>query len=296
MSSSPEVFRHAHAILAESLVWDPADGGSMLWCDITAGLIHRSPIAAPADGTGDSTIALPPPVASFGLAHVDGGEGWVVSLEDRVVLVDAAGTITRELASIPPAHPGIRMNEGKVDPAGRWVTGSMDVTDGDPDAAFYSVSTDGEVRVLLGGIEVGNGLEWSGDSIWFTDTGASTIYRGTYSAAGEITDVEPFHQGAPHDGLVMATDGTFWGALYGESRVMHLSASGEELGHIDLPAPNITSVAFGGADLGTLFIASARENLTEEQLEEFPLSGSIFSVQTGTAGRPSRVFGSPPVE
>ena len=59
---------------------------------------------------------------------------------------------------------------------------------------------------------------------------------------------------------------------------------------LELPAPNVTSVAFGGADLRTLFVASARENLTEEQLLAHPLSGSIFAITTETSGRESRTF------
>lgn len=291
------VFRDTQAILGESLVWDPTvdatqPAGAMLWCDITAGVIHRSPLGAPADGTGDITIALPPPVASFHPAEFDGVRGYVVSLGDRVVLVDDSGRIARDLATVPHAHDGLRLNEGKVDPAGRWVTGSMDLTRKDPDGAFYSVSPSGELRLLLGGIAVGNGLEWSEDGswIWFTDTGAGTVYRGAYSANGEITEVEPFLLGAPHDGLAMTADGSFWGALYGESRVVHYDAAGGELEHVELPVPNVTSVAFGGPGLETLYVASARENLTEQQLESTPLSGAIFALETGSTGRAPRTF------
>ena len=116
------VFRETRAILGESLVWDATDGGAMLWCDITAGLIHRSPLMAPADGSGDTVIALPAPVGSF---HPCDLGGFIVSLGDRVVVVDAAGSITREVARIPHSREGLRLNEGKVDPAGRWVTGSL---------------------------------------------------------------------------------------------------------------------------------------------------------------------------
>src|SRR4051812_3893728 len=138
------VFRATQAILGESLVWD-ADRATIWWCDITAGLIHGSPIDGPVDGADDSRIALPAPVASFALTD-DGG--FVVSLEDRVVVTDAAGTILRELAAIPHARPGLRMNEGKVDPAGRWVSGSMALVGDDPDAALYAITPAGELAVL----------------------------------------------------------------------------------------------------------------------------------------------------
>lgn len=281
------VFRETKSILGESLVWSP-ESHSMLWCDITAGLVHRSEIGGAADGSDDTTIALPAPVASF---HFAVGGGFVVSLGDRVVLADSAGTVTRTLAHIKHAHAGLRLNEGKVDHRGRWVTGSMDVTTKDPDGAFYCVTPDGDLRMLIGGIGVANGLEWSpdGSRIWFTDTSVETIYTGAYAPDGQITHVEPWHQGVPHDGLTMAADGTFWGAQYGTGKVVHYTADARELETIDLPAPNLTSVALDGD--GTLYVCSARENLTEEQLEQYPLSGSVFSLATATRGIPASTFG-----
>jgi sugar lactone lactonase YvrE len=71
-------------------------------------------------------------------------------------------------------------------------------------------------------------------------------------------------------------DGNFWSAIYGAGRVIHYDSTGVEIFSIDLPTPNVTSVAFGGADRSTLYITSARENLTEEKREAHPPSGSVF--------------------
>lgn len=262
----------------------------MVWCDITSGLIHRSPVGAARDGSGDTTFALPAPVCSFYPAVVGGENGYVVSLADRVVVTDFAGTIVKQLAEIDRRHAGLRLNEGKVDPAGRWITGSMNLTSKEPDGAFYSVSPHGEVRVLRGGIAVANGLEWSldGTRIFFTDTGAESVYTGAYSEDGDVTDVEVFIHGGAHDGLTIDRDGNFWGAIYGSGCVIKYDSAGAEILRVELPAPNVTSVAFGTGS--TLYVASARENLTEEQLAAHPLSGSIFAIETDTAGRPPNVF------
>ena len=286
---SPTVFRSARAILGESLVSDVAsDAPAMLWCDITAGLIHRSPLDGSADGSDDTVIALPAPVASFHLADLDGAAGYVVSLGDRVVLVDGGGEIVTELAAIEHAHDGLRLNEGKVDPAGRWVTGSMDLTRGEPDGAFYSVTAAG-ARVIAGGIGTANGLEWSPDGtrIYYTDTSTETIYTGGYSADGDISDVEVFHHGEMHDGLTVDADGWLWSAVYGAGVVVRYDENGVERERHEFAAPNLTSVAFAGS---TLYVASARENLTEEQLLAHPLSGAVFALETTTTGRPARVF------
>ena len=281
------VFRDSRAILAESLVWDP-ERRAMLWCDITAGTLHASGIDDPADGSADSVLSFPPPLASFHRAP----SGYVVSLGDRVVLADADGTEIRELGRIDHAHPGMRLNEGKVDPRGRWVTGSMDLTRGAADGAFY-VLTEDDARVLVGGVGTANGLEWSldGERIYFTDTSAETIYTGTYTEDGETVDVTTYHHGSMHDGLVIDEEGHLWSAEYGAGRVRRMDPQGRVVASIDLPAPNVTSVAFGGHDLDTLYVASARENLTEDDLAAHPLSGAIFSIDVGVRGRAAAVFG-----
>jgi sugar lactone lactonase YvrE len=286
------VFRHARAILGESLVWEPATA-SVLWCDISAGLIHRSPLSGAADGSDDEVISLPGPVCSFHPARVSSGDGFVVSLKDRVVTTDAHGGRVTDVATIDHAHQGLRLNEGKVDPVGRWITGSMDLS-GEPDGAFYSVTSDGRVRTLLGGVGTANGIDWSADGtrIFFTDTGVGTVYAADYTAEGEIENPEPLLTGGPHDGLAIDDEGCLWGALYGEGRVVRYSGTGEELLSVELEVPNVTSVAFGGPGRTTLYVCSARENLTEEQLDAHPLSGSVFAIETSTRGREPYVFGS----
>lgn len=285
-------FRDAKAVLAESIVWDPA--GDLLWCDITAGLLHRSPIDGPVDGSADTVLRLPPPLASFAPAV---GGGYVASLGDRIVLVEADGAIARTLSPVPHAHDGLRLNEGKADPVGRWVTGSMNLTTGAADGALYSIAGSDEeapLRLLRGGFGVANGTEWSADGtrIYFTDTSVKTIYQADYSITGDVTNVEAFHSGDSHDGLVIDSEGYLWSGIYGGGRVVRYSPDGAEDLTIEIPAPNITSVAFGGHDLSTLFVASARENLTEEQLVEHPLSGAIFAIDTSVHGLRPRSFGS----
>jgi sugar lactone lactonase YvrE len=265
----------------------------MLWCDISAGLIHRSPLSGALDGSDDEVLSLPAPVCSFHSARLPSGEGLVVSLGDRVVTTDSHGGDLTELARIDHANPGLRLNEGKVDPQGRWVTGSMDLS-GEPDGAFYSITPDGGVRTLLGGIGTANGIDWSSDGarIFFTDTGVGTVYAADYTTDGDIENPQPLLVGGPHDGLAIDEEGCLWGALYGEGRVVRYSGEGDELESVEINAPNVTSVAFGGPTRSTLYVCTARENLTEEQLVEHPLSGSVFAIETLTHGREPYVFGS----
>jgi sugar lactone lactonase YvrE len=278
------VFSDARAVLAESIVWDPA-GQRLRWTDITLGTLNT----ADAHGSLESSVPLPPPLASF---QPRAAGGFVAALGDVVVVTDAEGTVEREIARVQHAGPGLRFNEGKCDPFGRFLVGSMNLTTGEPDGALYSVEGDGTTRLLRGGFGVTNGIEWSDDGtvMYVTDTSASTIYRAPYGPDGELGELEPFVVGDAHDGLVRDDEGCFWSAIYGGGRVERYDEDGSHLETVELPAPNITSVAFGGPDMSTLFVATARENLTEEQLDSHPHSGAVFAVPTRVHGFPANTF------
>jgi sugar lactone lactonase YvrE len=288
-TGEPRLFRSAKATLAESLVWDPDDDGDMLWCDIIEGTLHRSPEIGNAFGMQDGKARLESPLASF-FPAADGGH--VVSLGDRIVRIDDAGNQTSELAKITHAVDGMRLNEGKVDPFGRWVTGSLDPS-GQSHGVIYAIEPDGRVQVLVRGIGTSNGFEWSrdGKTMYFSDTDVQTIYRADYSREQELSNIEVVTVGHSHDGATMDADGYLWTAIYGEGRVMRVSPEGKEDVSIALPAPNVTSVAFGGADMSVLYVASARENMSPEELRSSPLSGSIFTIQTNTHGFVPYKFG-----
>jgi sugar lactone lactonase YvrE len=287
VTGEARLFRSAKATLGESLVWDPV--GDLLWCDITAGILHRSPADGSPFGAEDGSASLPAPVASF---HQAATGGHVVSLGDRVILVNEAGVEREELATITHAKDGMRLNEGKVDPFGRWITGSLD-PDGDPVAKIYAIDTTGATTVLVGGLGTANGFEWTPDgaTMYYTDTEAKTIYRGAYSVEGGITDVEVFVTGEMFDGLVMDEHGYLWSGIYGGGKVIRFSPAGKEDLSIALPAPNVTSVGFGGENRSVLYVASARENLSDQELRSNPLSGAIFAIHTEVSARLPYVFG-----
>ena len=95
----------------------------------------------------------------------------------------------------------------------------------------------------------------------------------------------PKQEGVP-DGLAVDSEGGVWCAHWGGGRVTRFSSRGGASGVIELPAPHVTSCAFGGSDNQTLFVTTARQGLTTEQLIDFPLSGSLFSVATEFCGVP----------
>lgn len=290
MAAEVGLFREMHSILVESIFWD-ARTDELVWVDITAGTVHRARLDGAVDGSDDRVVMLPPPVSAIQPA-ADGG--FVAALKDRVVLLDADGEIVREIARTPHRHVGIRNNEGKVDPFGRFIVGGMELTTDDADAAVFAIGAAGDTEVLRGGFGVANGFEWAGDGseMFVTDTSTSTVYRADYGPGpSPLGELQPFLVGLASDGLTRDRDGGFWNGVYGGAEVVHWSADGVLQGRHPLPAPNVTSVAFGGRDLSTLFVGTARENLTEEQLSGHPLSGSIFTLDVGARGFPPHVFG-----
>jgi sugar lactone lactonase YvrE len=73
-------------------------------------------------------------------------------------------------------------------------------------------------------------------------------------------------------------------------RVQRYSADGRLLGYVNVPAAQVSSCAFGGDDLMDLYITTARERQTEEQLELQPEAGSVFVKRMQVRGRQSARF------
>jgi len=280
----PRLFLDARATLGESPVWD-VDAQELVWTDITPGLLHRTS----ADGLRDRSLPVDPPLPSFQRRR---GGGLVAALEDQVVLTDDDGGSLQVLATIDLAKEGMRLNEGKCDPFGAFVVGAMD-PDGEPVAGLWRVGPDGVVTMLRDDFTTTNGFEWNddGSEIFLTDTDRETIYRASWGADGALGELQPFSTGGSHDGLARDERGEFWGAVHGESVVVHLDRDGEVLERVEFPVPLLTGIGFGGADLRTLFVLSAREGLDESQLAEHPLSGGVFALDLDRAGRAPFLFG-----
>lgn len=288
MDVHPQVFRDTPAILVESIWWD-ARTDEVVWVDITAGTLHRGPIDGAVDGRDDRVTELSPPLSAV---QPRAAGGYIAALGDRIATLDDDGLIDETLAKLDHAHSGMRSNEAKVDPLGRFLVGSMDDASDDPAAALYLLD-DAGLRTLLGGFGVTNGFEWSDDgrTVYVTDTAEQTVYRAAYDDDGGIGALEPFLVGHDSDGLALDTEGRFWNGVSGDGCVLRWGADGAVEDRLTVPAPAVTSVAFVGPALDTLLVGTAREGLTEEQLQDAPLSGGIFRFDGLATGRPVGVYG-----
>lgn len=191
-----------------------------------------------------------------------------------------------------------RLNDGKCDPAGRFLAGSMDLNEKDPIGSFYSY--DGKsVRTLFRDVTISNGLAWSPDHkmFYYIDTPTHEVRAFDYDAnTGEIANPRvviyvPESLGWP-DGMTSDTEGNLWIALWGGAQVSCWDPNtGQLLEQVSVPALHTSSCVFGGKNRNELYITSARKNMSEADLQKYPLSGGLFRVETEVEGMPTFEFG-----
>jgi sugar lactone lactonase YvrE len=277
------LFREAIAPVSESIWWGPGD--SLYWCNSLEGSIHISALGTAINGLDDRVTRVPPILAAFAPAP----DGYVIAGVNAVAIVSPLGGFVRTLARVPHASDQIRFNEAKCDPYGRLVLGTTGF-DGFSSGSLYSVDPSGEWRAIYNAAGLVTGMQWSDDGsrMWFTDTRVSTIFTCDYTPQGEMRNVRPFVVGVRGEGLARDAHGGFWTG--GGGRIVRWDSSGEQTLELAIPARRVTSLAFGGAELSTLFIATSRVGMSQTEISALPLSGAIFGIETATRGFPTRPF------
>ncbi len=267
--------------LGEGPHWD-ARGKELYWCDILGRKIHRFDPAA-------STHAECATPGMPGFALLDGTGQVVTGLTDGIYRLDFSNTSAQCLVRPQYAHVDNRFNDGKCDRAGRLWGGTMNhVNHKISTGALYRLDERG-LSEQANGIGISNGLGWSPDNkiMYYTDTPKRTIWQYDYDiGTGEAANRRIFREfkdtGRP-DGLCVDSQGRVLTAQWPGWGIEIYTPDGVPDGRIDLPVPQVSSCAFGGDDLKTLYITTARE-LNPAQLEEAPLSGSLFVIEMDVPG------------
>jgi sugar lactone lactonase YvrE len=265
----------------EGPVWSPSWGG--LRCvDMLAGDV----LTLREDGTVDRRHVGK--VAA--VVRPRRGGGAVIGVERGFVLEEPDGSL------VPLGDlwndDSVRMNEGGCDPDGRFYCGSMSYEQSPGAGTLYRLDADRSVSVVLKGVTVSNGLEWSPDGrrAYYNDTATHRITVFDYDPEAGLTDRRTFveipDEGSP-DGLTVDAEGGVWTALFGSSAVHRYGTDGELDEVVEVGASQVTACTFGGDDLDRLFITTSREDLDPD---EEPEAGSVFSVVPGVRGLPVREF------
>ncbi len=223
----------------------------------------------------------------------------VVALSDGIYIKDMKnGTLTL-LSNIEADQPTNRFNDGKADPNGNLWVGSMDLEEKNPTAKLYRVNPNGVVTAMLDSITISNGLVWTkeANTFYYIDTPTMKVRAFDYDATtsnisnGRVVVNVPAELGYP-DGMAIDSEDKIWVALWNGNAVVRFDPlTGEVMQKIQVPAHNVTSCAFGGADLDVLYITTASIDMTEEEHRTYPLAGSVFKVVPGVKGVPTAQFG-----
>jgi len=290
-ADSLKVVLNIKADLGEGAIWNPIDN-RLWWVDIEKGILH---IFNPVDGT-DKEYPMGRRIGT--VVPTESGKA-LVALEDGLYFYIPE---TNEFSFIadPDANlPPIRYNDGKCDPAGRLWVGSMGMEDPiEYRSSLYRLDHDLKINKMLDSITVSNGICWSLDKrkMYYIDTPTMKVRVFDYDdETGNISNeriaVEiPEGMGGP-DGMTIDSEGNLWICLWGGACVGCFNPeTGELLRKIDVPAKNVTSCAFGGKDLKTLFITCASLYMSPEDITKYPLAGNLFAIDLDVKGVPAFLF------
>jgi sugar lactone lactonase YvrE len=271
--------------LGEGPLWDEARG-RVLWVDINAGTVHS--------GHFEGGFVSPDTEMLF-----DETIGTVVCSADGRLLVAGARRLYRVAggsravvhADLVPEAKVSRLNDGACDPAGRFLVGSMALDTREGEDCLYRLEGDGAVTVIDDDLTLSNGLAWSPDGtvMYSVDTTPGVVWArpydpgtGVWGERSELLRIAP----AWPDGLCVDAEGNLWLAVWGGGEVRCYTPAGERIATVSVPAPHTTSVAFVGPEFDTLLITTATSGMSAAQLDDFPLSGRLFTAHVGAVGLP----------
>jgi sugar lactone lactonase YvrE len=261
----------------------------LIWVDIVGRAVHQYD---PASGT-DTFVELDD---MPGVALPRAGGGLVVAIGRSFAVLEPDGRLER-IVEVPKGPRPSRMNDGNCDAAGRLWAGTITIKD-EPDAgALYRLDPDLTVSVVIDSVSESNGIDWSPDDrlMYYVDSRTRRVDMFDFDAnSGTIANQRPFvtfdEDDVLPDGLTVDTDGFVWVACWNGGAVRRFGPDGTLDLVVGFPTRQITSCAFGGDGLTDLYVTSAREGLTPEQVRQEPEAGAVFVCSPGATGRPQRPF------
>ncbi len=278
----------------EGAVW-AATEGALYWTDINRFLIHRY------DTNTQSRHSwfFDEPVVAISLTTDP--NRMLVALGSKLVFWWPKTDERRDFGFDLPSFPRVRLNDGRTDPAGNFWVGSMknnvlpngELGEAGPgEGILYKITPDGTATIWRESLGISNTLCWSPDrrTFYFGDTLTNELRAYDYdistaSISGERPFFVGFKRGAP-DGSAIDADGFVWNCRFGGGCIVRIAPDGSIDRVVDMPVSNITTCAFGGADLKTLFITTA--SIVAPPGER--LAGSLFSLNVATPGLPENRF------
>lgn len=276
--------------LGEGAIWNPKTG-ELMWINITGEILN---LYKP--NTGNNIEMFTGQMIGTVVPAENGKV--VVALKNGIYSLDP-GTGSKKLIIDPEADlPDNRFNDGKCDPFGRFWAGTMSISGKKEAGSLYRFDADGSAHKMIENVSISNGIVWSADlrKMYYIDTPTQKVMAYDYNnETGEISNpnvavnVDP-EMGSP-DGMTIDSEGNIWVALWGGAAVGCWNpVTGELIKKIEVPAKNVTSCAFGGVGLETLYITTARQGTSKEDLKKYPNAGGVFKTIPGVSGTKAYFF------
>ena len=279
-----ELLYDSKATLGEGPIWD-ARTQNLYWIDILKKQVYAG---------GDVLAELDEFIGC--IAPRQSG-GLILTKRASFASLEFDPVRTALILSLSNEPTNNRFNDGKCDPRGRFLAGTMDINEKNPTGSLYSF--DGKsVTKILDDITISNGMAWSPDhkTFYYIDTPTRIVRAFDYdSETGGIANPRaavsvPEVLGWP-DGMTSDTQGNLWIAMWGGAKMTKWNPNtGELLEQIPVPALNVSSCVFGGKNMNELYITSARKGLDEAALAKYPLTGGVFRLETDVEGMPTFEF------
>jgi len=279
-------------LLGEGPTWHAAKQ-TFFWVDILNGRLHNW---VPSTQTHRSWVFE----KLIGCVCVCQSGQLIIALSDEVILFDPEQGVPsiKHLCPLDDDRPDNRANDGKVDPWGRLFVGSMHKDAAENSGRLTCIDQNGHKTIIEENIGISNTLAWSKDKtkFYFADSTKQTIWEYPLDGNGMpiVADKKEFVKtdiegGAPDGSSIDAND-NLWNAQWNNSRIQCFSSKGQVIDELMLPVPLTTSCCFGGDDLTTIYVTTAKVGLPSDVLEDKPECGQVFEVKTNIKGQAAYLF------
>lgn len=287
--------------LGESPFWHPRER-RLYWVDIPARQLRR------VDPQAGEVQSWAMPMEPGCIAPMRSG-GLAIALRDGIYCGRDWGGPLVLIARFSNDVATTRFNDGKADPAGRFWAGTMYEPRDARKAELYSIDlreSSGKplIELKAHNAVIANGLAWSPDAsiLYWSDTPNHVIHAWDWDAHSNVMSRHRVFQqfpakpagwkpgesgyGGRPDGAAVDAQGNYWSAMFEGQRLLKFSPAGQVLAEIPLPVRCPTMPCFGGDDLKTLYVTSARYNRSSEELQALPLSGFVIAMRVDVPGLP----------
>lgn len=286
----------------ESPMWHPQEQ-VLYWCDIPGRALHRwDPREPTPEAAHRSWPFGTEPTCCAPL--LDGG--LLLAMRDGLWRFDPDHGERQPIDAPAPYDAALqRYNDGKADPQGRFWVGTYNEKGEPGSASLYRWDRSRGLARMAGDISASNGLAWSldGRTMYWADTRAHVVHAFDFDGQdGSLTSQRvhlrfaprgpgqpPAAYGGRPDGAAVDSEGAYWVAMYEGARVLRFAPSGELLAMLPLPVSCPTMPCFGGPDLKTLYITTARQGRPADELAREPWAGCVLQLRVDVPGLPANV-------